>query len=81
MPISPKLEELVDQRVLEDAFLVHLFHVRTNALVGKLADGIAKEHFIFGERDQRSGSRRGRFAQWLLTWGQSLIGGIADLRF
>ena len=46
-----QLEELVDERVLEHAFLVHLLHVRTHALVGKLAYRIAKQHFIFGERD------------------------------
>ncbi len=52
-----QLEELVDQRVLEHALLVHLLYVRTHALVGELADSVAKQHFIFGERDQRSGSR------------------------
>ena len=44
-----ELEELVDERVLENAFLVHFTDVRANALVGELADGIAKENFVFGE--------------------------------
>ena len=49
-----KLEELVDQRGLEHALLVHLLNMRPDGFVGELANGIAKQDFIFGERNQRS---------------------------
>jgi len=41
--------------VIEDRFLVHLFGQRTNLVVGKLADVVAKQNFVFG----KSGERRG----------------------
>ena len=57
-PHQSKLEELIDQAALEHTFLVHLFHVRTQALFGELTNVVAKENFVFRERKQWSGSSR-----------------------
>ena len=50
-----KLEEIMDEIFVEDGLLVHLLHQRTNFLVGELADVVAEEDFVFGERGQRGG--------------------------
>ena len=54
-----KLKELLDDRGLEDALLVHLLHMRADGFFRELANRVAKKNFIFGERDQRSGRGRG----------------------
>ncbi len=52
-----ELKKLVNQILIEDAFLVHLLHQRADFLIGKLADVVAKHDFVFGERGQRGGRR------------------------
>ena len=52
-----ELEEIVDEIFVEDALLVHLLHQRTDLLVGELADVVAEENFIFGERGSGAGER------------------------
>ena len=54
-----QFEEVLDQRRLEDALLVHFLNVRSDGFVGKLANGVAKQGFVFGQRDQRSGRHIG----------------------
>ena len=56
MPIRPSWKKLVDQVFVEDALLVHLLDQRADFLVGKLADVVAEENFVFGERGQGRGS-------------------------
>ena len=48
-----ELEELVDEVFVEDALLIHLLHQGTDSFVGKLADVIAEENFVFGQRRER----------------------------
>jgi hypothetical protein len=45
----------VDEVFVEDSFLVHFLYQRTDLLVGELADVVAEEDFVFGERGQRGG--------------------------
>ena len=45
----------MNQLFVEDAFFVHFFDQRTDFLVGKLADVVAKKNFVFGEDGQRRG--------------------------
>ena len=41
----------------KDSFLVHFFHERTDFVVGELADVVAEEDLVVGERGQRCGAR------------------------
>ncbi len=49
MPISPSSKKLLDERGLEHALLVHLLHVGPDRFIGELADGVAKQNFVFGQ--------------------------------
>ena len=51
-----ELEEFLDEVLVEDARLIHLFDVRTDALVGELADVVAEKNLVFGEGGQRRGN-------------------------
>src|ERR1019366_920283 len=51
-----KLKELVDQRVVEHTLLVHFMSKRTNLVLGKLPDVIAKKNFVLSQRGQGSGT-------------------------
>ncbi len=53
-----ELEELFEQRVIEDRLFVHLFRQRTNFVVGKLADVVAEQNLVLGERGKRRGIRK-----------------------
>ncbi len=53
-----KLKELANQVLIEDALFVHLLDQRTDFLVRKLADVVAKHDFVFGEGSQGRGRRK-----------------------
>ena len=50
-----QLEEVLDQRRLEHALLVHLLDVRPDRLIGKLANGVAKQGFVFSKLTSGAG--------------------------
>ena len=60
-----ELEELVNQRVVEHAFLVHFAGERRDLFFREPADVVAKELLVFGERQQR----RGSFGAWCGDFG------------
>ena len=43
----------MDEIFFEDSLLVHFLDQRTNLLVGKLADVVAKQDFVVGKGGQR----------------------------
>ena len=50
-----KLEELINQAMIEYAFFVHFFDLGTNAFIGELAHVVTEQKFIFSKRNQRLG--------------------------
>ena len=62
-----ELEEIVNQVVVEDAFLVHLLDQRADLFVGELADVVAEENFVFGESGQRKRSVDCRIVSGMTT--------------
>src|SRR4029077_11478459 len=57
-PHEAQLKELVEQRVIEDPLLVHLFRQRANLVVGKLTDVVAEQNLVFGKSGERRGIRK-----------------------
>ena len=53
-----ELKEFLDEALVEDALLVHLFDQRAHFLFGEAANVVAKEYLVFGEAGQRSGCGR-----------------------
>ena len=48
-PHQSKLKKLIDQPVIEDCLFVHLFGQRTDFVLGKLTDIVAKKNLVFGK--------------------------------
>jgi len=73
-----KLEKLVNQLLVEDAFLVHFFGPRADALLCELSNIVAKEDLVLGQGGEGRGVGRERDG---FRHTNTFTGRVADFEF